>query len=203
MKNKYYIIILVALTLLFGVWFVYQNGFVPEEISVYEPISETYVQTVEEETEPSSFKVYITGQIKNPGVYDACNGNRIVDIVNKAGGFTENADKEKINLAEYVEDEQHIEIQSIVKEVDKTLNSGQNINDGSESDNSKNSNGLININTASQKELETLPSIGEVTAANIIEYREKNGGFSNISEIKKVSRIGDKIFERIKDLITV
>ena len=121
----------------------------------------------------------------------------------KAGGFTENADKEKINLAEYVEDEQHIEIQSIVKEVDKTLDSGQNISDGNESDNSKNSKGLININTASQKELETLPSIGEVTAANIIEYREKNGGFSNISEIKKVSRIGDKIFERIKDLITV
>ena len=170
MKNKYYIIILTALTLLFGIWFVYQNGFAPEEISVYEPISETYVQ-VEEETEPSSFKVYITGQVNNPGVYDAFNGNRIVDIVEKAGGFTENADKEKINLAEYVEDEQHIEIQSIVKEVDKTLDSGQNISDGNESDNSKNSKGLININTASQKELETLPSIGEVTAANIIEYR--------------------------------
>ena len=202
MKNKYYIIILAALTLLFGVWFVYQNGFVPKEISVYEPVSETYVQT-EEETEPSSFKVYITGQIKNPGVYDAFDGNRIVDIVEKAGGFTENADKEEINLAEYVKDEQHIEVQSIVKEVDKTDDSRQNINDGNEIDNSKNSKGLININTASQKELETLPSIGEVTAANIIEYREKNGGFSNISEIKKVSRIGDKIFERIKDLITV
>lgn len=149
--------------------------------------------------------VHIIGEIKYPGVYEMEAGDRVFQLVEKAGGLTENADISSINLSKKLVDGEKITIfakkTSVVTE---NLSSSGNLNNNSFSTNtSTNSSNLININTASQKELEELPGIGPTLSQRIIEYREKNGYFQTIEDIKKVSGIGDKKFEAIKDLITV
>lgn len=149
--------------------------------------------------------VHITGEIKYPGVYEMEAGDRVFQLVEKAGGVTENADISSINLSKKLIDGEKITIfakkTSVVTE---NLSSSGNLYNSSFSTNSStNSSNLININTASQKELEELPGIGPTLSQRIIEYREKNGYFQAIEDIKKVSGIGDKKFEAIKDLITI
>lgn len=145
------------------------------------------------EKESNTWKVYITGEVNTPGVYDVDMDNRIQDVVEMAGGLTNEADIESVNFAAYVKDEQHIIIHKIGESVDKTQNSIQN----------SNGENLININTADKEELKKLSGIGDVIAENIIRYRETNGKFNSIEEIKNVSRIGSKLYEQIKDDITI
>lgn len=149
--------------------------------------------------------VHITGEIKYPGVYEMETGDRVFQLVEKAGGLTENADISSINLSKKLVDGEKITIfakkTSVVTE--NLSSSGNLYNPPISTNSSTNSSNLININTASQKELEELPGIGPTLSQRIIEYREKNGYFQTIEDIKKVSGIGDKKFEAIKDLITV
>ena len=152
-------------------------------------------------------KIYvdIAGEIKFPGVYEIENGDRVFQLIEKAGGATENADISSINLSKKLTDGEKIIIFAKRNLIDsETTSSSTTQSNTSSSVNSptKKSN-LININTASQKELEELSGIGPVLAQRIIDYREKNGYFSTIEDIKKVSGIGDKRFEAIKDSITV
>ncbi|MGQ9845500.1 MAG: helix-hairpin-helix domain-containing protein [Caldisericia bacterium] len=149
--------------------------------------------------------VHIIGEIKYPGVYEMEAGDRVFQLVEKAGGVTENADISSINLSKKLVDGEKITIFAKKTSVNTgNLSSSGNLNNNSFSTNaSTNSSNLININTASQKELEELPGIGPTLSQRIIEYREKNGYFQTIEDIKKVSGIGDKKFEAIKDLITV
>jgi competence protein ComEA len=142
--------------------------------------------------------VQISGEIKYPGVYEMLEGDRVFQLVEKAGGVTENADINSINLSKKLIDGEKIIIFP-KKEINKQEPS--TINQASPTESKK--TGLININTASQSELESLPGIGPTLAQRIIDYREKNGYFQKIEDIKKVSGIGDKKFEAIKDLITV
>lgn len=149
--------------------------------------------------------VHITGEIKYPGVYEMENGDRVFQLVEKAGGVTENADISLINLSKKLIDGEKIVIFAKKAIIDTgSLSSSTNQSNNSISTNSSvNVSNLININTASQKELEELPGIGPTLSQRIIDYREKNGYFQTIEDIKKVSGIGDKKFEAIKDLITV
>lgn len=149
--------------------------------------------------------VHIIGEIKYPGVYEMEAGDRVFQLVEKAGGVTENADISSINLSKKLVDGEKITIfAKKTSVVTGNLSSSGDLNNSSFSTNtSTNSSNLININTASQKELEELPGIGPTLSQRIIEYREKNGYFQTIEDIKKVSGIGDKKFEAIKDLITV
>lgn len=139
--------------------------------------------------------VYLSGQVKNISVVELeDNGNlRIVDAVNKAGGLTNLADTEIVNLAEPLTDGQHIHIPT--KEI---LLQAQNFSASSSS-----SSDLVNINTADAERLATLKGIGPALAQRIIEYREQNGGFKSIDEIKNVRGIGEKKFAAFKDKITV
>ncbi|QCX32470.1 transporter [Caloramator sp. E03] len=138
-------------------------------------------------------KVYITGEVKNPGVYSLKEGDRLEKAIELAGGFTENADKNSINLAMKLKDEDFIKVLKV------NLNSfEQSVNTINELKNSK-----ININTANKEELKSLPRIGDALAQRIIDYRDKNGPFKRIEDIKKVSGIGEKMFENIKDKITI
>ena len=139
--------------------------------------------------------VYVSGQVKNVSVVELeDNGNlRAVDAVNLAGGLTEFADTEAINLAEAISDGQHIHIPT--KEVflqpsTKNFSSAQDSGD------------KININTADVDKLSTLKGVGPATAQKIIDYREENGPFKNIDELKNVRGIGQKKFDSIKDKIT-
>ncbi|MBN2117839.1 MAG: ComEA family DNA-binding protein [Anaerolineales bacterium] len=139
--------------------------------------------------------VYITGAVPRPGVYALPKNARIQDAISAAGGFLAEADKSEINLAAVLEDGEKLEVPYIegaspvigtpVPEVETSTSE------------------VININTASIAELDTLPGIGPTTAQKIIDYREQNGPFLNIEDIINVSGIGPGTYERIKDLITV
>ncbi len=139
--------------------------------------------------------VHVTGAVALPGVYSLSEGDRVLDAVEEAGGFAEGASQASVNLARVLSDGEQVHIPT-QEEVD----SGQyQTSDSSGSSGSS----LININTATADELDTLPGIGPATAANIISYREENGGFDSIEEIKEVSGIGDAKYAQIADLICV
>lgn len=136
--------------------------------------------------------VYITGEVKNPGVYYIDENWRLDDLIKECGGLTEDADLSEINLAEKLNDSDKIDIPKIVLE------------ESIETDNETTSEdeGLININKASKEELKTLNGIGDTLADNIIEYREKNK-FDTIEDILNVNGIGESKFENIKEYICV
>jgi competence protein ComEA len=141
--------------------------------------------------------VHITGAVPRPGVYALPEDARVQDVISAAGGFLAEADKETINLARILEDGEMLDIPYVAGYSPVIPTPVQNIiTSGSETD-------LVNINTASSFELESLPAIGPATAQKIIEYREKNGPFVSIEDIINVSGIGPGNYERIKDLITV
>lgn len=135
--------------------------------------------------------VHITGAVKNPGLIELNKDSRINDVVKKAGGLTEDADINRINLAKKVNDEEKIHIYSInekkVSFIQDEIHSNEN---------------KININLASKSQLEKLDGIGTVKAQRIVEYRTKNS-FKSIEEITKVTGIGNKTFDRIKDKISI
>jgi competence protein ComEA len=140
--------------------------------------------------------VHITGAVPRPGVYALPEGARVQDAISAAGGFLAEAEKSGINLARVLDDGEQIDIPYVEGASIVVPTPGIEVVDSSSTE-------LININTASQFELETLPGIGPTTAEKIIEYREENGPFSTIEDIMDVSGIGPGTFERIKDLITV
>ncbi len=168
----------------------------------------------EEEPLERNIKVYIVGAVVNPGVYEVKENSRIVDVLNLAGGETEQADLEKVNLALHVLDEQQIyipkkgEVPPPTPSVPPTATPVKNSTEPKNTPEVKitpkpKDDGKVNINTATAEELKTLKGIGDVLADSIIKYREENDGFSSIDEIMQVNRIGQKTFEQIMDNIKV
>lgn len=161
--------------------------------------------------------VYITGEVKNPGIYELEENSRIKDVIEKAGGLKETADITDINLATILQDEDKITIPSKEEnkqekqnteniqsnKQSKTTEKSQNTTSISTNTTGKNQNTKVNINTATQTELETLPGIGPSIASKIVSYRKENGKFKSIEEIKKVSGIGESKYANIKELIKV
>jgi len=139
--------------------------------------------------------VHITGAVPRPGVYALPQGARVQDAISAAGGFLAEAEKEGINLARVLEDGEKLEILYVEGFSPVIPTAEENI--------FVPSTDLININTAAQFELETLPGIGKTTALKIIEYRDTNGPFLSIEDIINVPGIGTVTYDRIKDLITV
>ncbi|WP_044747674.1 helix-hairpin-helix domain-containing protein [Aeribacillus alveayuensis] len=134
--------------------------------------------------------VDVKGAVKNPGVYEVKETDRVLTVIEKAGGFHENADINQVNLA--------------AKLVDGSIVYVPKIGEQASNDNNQSpSNNKININNATMEELQTLTGIGPSKAEAIISYREENGPFQAVDEIKNVSGIGEKSFEKIKDNITV
>ena len=178
-----------------------------DEIVMSKPDNENLDDMKNKETSSNDLssedkKVYISGEVKNSGVYDIKDGDRLDDLVKRAGGFTEKADINAINLALRLEDQMKIYIPNIdenqnIKADNTNLAMGEVT-----STNPKSSGQKININLASKEELMTLPNIGEKRAQAILDYRQENK-FTKIEDIKNVSGIGDKYFEAMKDLITV
>uniref|UniRef100_A0A7C4U478 Helix-hairpin-helix DNA-binding motif class 1 domain-containing protein n=1 Tax=Caldisericum exile TaxID=693075 RepID=A0A7C4U478_9BACT len=148
------------------------------------------------EPKPIKIKVYVTGEVKHPDVYELDTDSIVKDAIEKAGGTTEKADLIAINLAKRLSDGEQV----IVPSKEQTAVNGTGNAQISGSNSAK--SGKININTASKEELMNLPGIGDVKAQAIIDYRTKNGTFKDIHEIVNVSGIGEKTFEKIKDLIT-
>ncbi len=155
------------------------------------------INLVEEE----KIKVHITGEVENEGIIEIDKDSRIADVIEKAGGLTENADTSKINLAYQIKDGQKIYIPNIEKGLEEEYIT-EEAGDGVLPEEEK-IGGKVNINTAKQTELETLTGIGPSTALKIINYRNQNGSFNSIEDIKSVPGIGESKFENIKNDICV
>ena len=164
---------------------------------------ESTVETQEyvENSEKSGVYVYICGEVAAPGVYELSEGSRIYEAVDAAGGFTENAARESVNLASKVSDGMQITIYN--KEEAASLPAGSGSAVGNTGQGGTSGSGLVNLNTATKEELMTLKGIGEAKAEDIIRYREKSGGFKKIEDIMKISGIKEAGFQKIKDNITV
>ena len=152
--------------------------------------------------------VYISGQVAKEGVVTLSSDKRLADAVEKLGGLTKNADTNNINLAMKLEDEKHYIIpkegEVIQNNSDSTQVTSNQANNSSNNATQSDSQGSkININTADLKQLDDIPGVGEATANKILSYRDENGEFKSIEEIKNVNGIGDKKFENMKDLICV
>lgn len=205
--NKKIILLIIFVLLLIG-YYIYNEKNKYKEFKIESNNEEILIQD-EPKEEKEIIVVHITGEINNEGVLELEEGARIIDAVNKAGGFTENADSEKINLAYILTDGVKINIPNKnEKQEDEemkpyiTVDSGDNVI--MEENKMETTNNLIvNINKATQSEFETLPGIGPSIAAKIIEYRKQNGSFNKIDEIKNVSGIGENKFEKIKNFIIV
>ena len=148
----------------------------------------------------NTITVFVSGEINNPGVVTIESEKRLSDVVEILGGTTENADLNKVNLAMKLEDESHYIIPKIGENVE--VHTDYTSVDSNEIIQDEKSN-LVNINKATIQELDILPGIGEAIANKIINYREENGQFKSIDEIKNVNGIGDKKYEEIKSLISV
>jgi competence protein ComEA len=135
--------------------------------------------------------VDVKGAVKLPGVYVAEEGERTIDLIKKAGGFTNKADQNQVNLSQHVEDEMVIHVPNLGE-----------INEKPQIGFEQSHRNFININKASESELQTLPGIGPSKALAIIEYRETNGGFQTVEDLKKISGIGEKTFEKLKPHIS-
>ena len=157
---------------------------------------EVFPEAGEASDTPSVILVYICGSVVNPGVYELPDGSRICDGLEAAGGFTENADEGRINLAGYLKDGDMVFFPGEGEEIPEGAAGAYEAAGVSRG-------GLININTASADTLQTLPGIGASKAAAIVKYREENGAFTDKSQIKNVSGIGENLYRNIVDLICV
>lgn len=154
--------------------------------------------TVAVESEAAKIVVDIGGEVVSPMVVELDEGSRVGDAIEAAGGVTENADLTDINRAAFVEDGEKIYIPPA--EIEGAEGDGDGSSSGYQTGRG---DGKININTADSAQLQELDGIGPATAQKIIDYRKENGRFSSIEDIKNVSGIGDKSFEKIKDRIKV
>lgn len=207
-KQKIIVIAIAGIVAIGIMYFIYNKNQVKEDINIENEILVNNVITNENNTNDDLVIIHITGSVKNPGIVKLKEGSRIEDAIEAAGGLTENADITKVNLAYVVEDGTKIKIPSTSEEDigDEDIidsKSGDNIIIEENTVSSNNSTQTININKATEKEFETLPGIGPSLASKIIEYRNQNGKFGSIEDIKNVNGIGDNKYEKIKDLITV
>ena len=178
--------------------------------SISEDSADEMIAGSSEESCSKSLVVYVCGAVSEPGVYELSFGSRINDAVIAAGGFSEEADTTYVNLAAEISDGAKLRIPTLV-ETEEIKGKGNVL---SEDFNSFDKTGhdvdvksvnyeLININSATEEELKTLPGIGDSIAARIVKYRQQNGKFNSIEDIMKISGIKDKLFSKIKEYITV
>ena len=168
------------------------------------PINDTSAPAPSPAAPPERIAVYITGEVVRPGVYTVEKGERLDAVLRLAGGPTEDADLNRINLADYATDATHYDIPGAGEPVTPTGSSGNtSAPQASEVTPSEACQVPVNINTANAQCLETLPGIGGVRAESIVAHRDQEGSFASPEAITDVSGIGDGIFRRIAEMITV
>ena len=209
--NKMYVLIGVIIILCLGIYYFFplekgssqksvENNWLESE----EKIEEANVEKeneVESISNPSQAKIFVDvkGAITTPGVYEASMGERVIDIIEKAGGLLDSADKNNINFAMKVVDEMVLYIPVIGEQNPSMAGvaTGGSLPEGTTAD------GKINLNSATESDLQTLPGIGPAKALAILEYRDTNGSFKTIEDLMEISGFGEKTFEKLKEHITV
>ena len=151
-------------------------------------------ETNTDSVKPKTLFVHVGGAVVNPGLYELAEGSRVKDAIDAAGGLKEDADLDSINLAEQLDDGVHLVVSTAQT---------QDTNTGLASDTKVQSSGKVNINLASVSELKSLDGVGDATAQKIVDYRQNQGRFTKIEDLKNVSGIGDKKYEALKDKICV
>lgn len=165
-----------------------------------EPVPVISAQT-QAKSKEQLITVYVSGAVARPGLYELPAGIRAQEAVEAAGGFTEAANQEKVNLAKKLKDGSQVNVPAL--KGSKKAITGTNASAGTASIGSQQKqSGLVNINTASITELDSLPGVGEVTAQKIIEYRQQHY-FMRIEDIMQVKGIGEAKFNKMKDRLTV
>ena len=182
-----------VLLLLVGV-----GGLFSKKEEAVEDVTVVETTMLAEKTEVSTTQevvifVDIKGAVKNPGVYQMKAGDRVKDALDAAGGLTDEADSQKVNLAQRVEDQMVIVVPKVGEEATE-IPAGVTSKEASKE-------GSVNINTATVEELKTLKGVGEKKAEAIIEYRKKNGSFKTKEDLMKVRGIGKKLFESFQERI--
>lgn len=199
LKNKNLIIICVCfIILVLGIFYAsFKDKLVDEEYTFEDDVVETKEEKVVEEVK---IIIHVAGEVNNPGIISLKQGSRIIDAIESAGGLTENAEISNVNLAYELEDAQKIYIPSIydLEEIAVIQENSENILSSGVKKNSK-----VNINKANEGELQNLTGIGLSIAKRIVQYRNENGNFKNLEDIKNVSGIGDSKYENIKDEICI
>lgn len=224
-KQKIIIAIIGSMLIIAVLYYIYTKEENENVISAEENVIENIIADAEESEETTKEEinkiiVHVSGAVNKEGIVELEENSRIADAISQAEGLKENADTKNINLAFKLEDGMKIYIptieesqkaneqnqkENVIDETSKYVTSSggviqeQQTNENVDAKKSE----KININTATQTELETLPGIGPSTSLKIVNYREENGKFKSIEEIKEVSGIGDAKYENIKDLICV
>lgn len=233
MKKVFILVTILLGIIIGGIFYSFSNDIEAKESEedkeVIEDISKK--EKKEDIEEVTKIKVDVKGEVANPGVYELDSTARVIDAINMAGGLSENADTDNINLSKILTDENVIIVYKLIAKAysietykekidicksdynsacisqDKVISttSTEQTTSSNTNDDSKltSTENIININTADLNDLITLTGIGEAKAQKIIDYRNTNGNFQNIEDIKNVTGIGDSIFEKIKDRITV
>ncbi|HEV8563419.1 MAG TPA: ComEA family DNA-binding protein [Actinomycetota bacterium] len=188
------LIVLLAITLGgAGLWYARS---LPRPVEIGAPASSVGASGAPVATSASSAAailiVDVAGEVRKPGVYEFAEGQRVIDAVNEAGGPTGKADLSFLNLAAPLTDGTQVLVPSSASVPGAPVGSG-----------TTGGTALVNINTASTTELETLSGIGEVLAAEIVGYRTENGPFASVDELDEVSGIGPATLEDIRDQVTV
>lgn len=206
-KKQKLIIILIAIVSIICIYYLI---FFKEKNNNIEELENVSIEnTTEEVKENNKIIIHISGAVEKEGVLELDANSRISDAIQLAGGLKENACLDDINLAEILEDGIKIniptkeEVNNEEIETNTQTSKNQNVIQDSYKVEQKNTKGKININTASQSELESLPGIGASTANKIIEHRQKNGKFKSIEDIKDVKGIGDSKYNKIKNYIRI
>jgi len=186
-KKQIFVLIILLLAVIGGTYY-----------GAYQEDSSAIMNTDGADERPLPVKkitVYVTGAVNRPGLVKVTEEARAADAVNACGGLLPTADGEKINMAQILKDGQQL----VVPE----KRGGGTPRPSADSPQAGAGNGQVNINTADEKELDTLPGIGPAMAKRIIEYRETEGAFQSIEDIKKIRGIGEAKFAKLKDKICI
>lgn len=164
-----------------------------QELEEIHPKKSETSQRQEVQEPEKSIYVYVCGAVAHAGVYELKPDSRVYEAIEKAGGLTQDAAVAGINQAALLKDEEQIYVPFVTDE--NNLEAAENQQEPE--------SGKVNLNTATKEELMTLTGIGESKADSILRYREENGKFQSIEDIKQIEGIKDGVFQEIKDLITV
>lgn len=189
------LVIVVVVTLVgAGLWYMRS---LPKPVAIAEssPVAGTSGSSTAASASPTGppIIVDVTGWVREPGVYEFAQGDRVIDAVERAGGAKPNADVSGLNLAAPLTDGTQVVVPKTGAATAGATGTGGSATSG----------GLININTASAADFESLSGIGEVLAAAIVDYRTENGPFAAVDDLEDVSGIGPATLEEIRDQITV
>ncbi|HEL1732128.1 TPA: helix-hairpin-helix domain-containing protein [Streptococcus suis] len=171
----------------------------PQTEQVSSSQEQTEETSTEESEELSQLTVDVKGAVEKPGLYTLEAGARVNDAVEAAGGLTSQADPKSINLAQKLSDEAVVYVASKDENISVVTSTTAS---SAMSQDEKNTT-LVNLNTATEADLQTISGIGAKRAADIIAYREANGGFKSVDDLNNVSGIGDKTMESIRPYVTV